>query len=188
MQNQPTKKTTVQILRKDDATFDEETMSAEARWSYYVASFIKVEPTEGVPIAGRLSMPFLKRNLPEDVEESEGRERSVPYLYENNLELRICVNSYKILWTPRSGDWFVHSEKQRASGSDGPVDLDRVSEQRRSRFREKLILNNKWMREVGQEEVDRLNEKFQSWIKNGPDSTSNATEPHTDEDLAVTDD
>ena len=147
-------------------------MSPEARWSYYVASFIKVEPTEGVPIEGHLSMPFLKRNLPEDVEESEGRERSVPYLYENNLELRICVNSYKILWTPKSEDWFVQSEKQRAQGYNGPVNLDRASEKRTSKFREKLVRQNKWVQAAGPDAVDGADKFFKTWMEEGFDRAS----------------
>lgn len=167
-QNQATKRAAIELLRKDDPTFNEGNLSPEAKWVYYITSYTKVEPTEGVPIEGHVLMPFLKRNLPEDIEEPEPKERSVPYLYQSDLEFHICVNSYKIDYDRKGIDWFVHSKKQRMSGFKGPVDLDRVSDNRRTKFREKFVLQNKWTKEVDQDEVDRIKKKFSAWVKDGP--------------------
>lgn len=160
-------------------------MSPEAKWVYYITSYTKVEPTEGVPIEGHVSMPFLKRNLPEDIEEPEPKERSVPYLYQSDLEFHICVNSYKIDYDKKGIDWFVHSKKQRISGFKGPVNLDRVSENRRSKFREKFVLNNKWTKELDKDEVDRVTKKFSSWVDQGPDPNSVTREPNSQEEDQV---
>ncbi|KAI9780031.1 MAG: Transcriptional regulatory protein sin3 [Peltula sp. TS41687] len=170
--NQTTKKAGIQVLRKDDPTFSDNNLSPEAKWVYYITSYTKVEPTEGVPIEGHVLMPFLKRNLPEDVEEPEPKERSVPYLYQSDLEFHVCVNSYKIDYDRKGIDWFVHSKKQRMSGfnNKGLVDLDRASQHRRTKFREKFVLRNnkRTTTEAERDEMDRNTKSFRAWIDNGP--------------------
>ncbi|KAI9845959.1 MAG: Transcriptional regulatory protein sin3 [Thelocarpon superellum] len=171
--NQATADTTIQLLQKGDTTFDEDTMSAEARWSYYTASYIKIEPTEGVPLDTQFNMPFLRRSMGahKELDESETSERAIPYAYENGLELRICVNSYKILWEPDTQDWFVHAEETReaaeagetaeageageeaeATGEERAVTLTRAHERREAAFAE-LVAHPTWMKDVGAEVV-----------------------------------
>lgn len=178
--NQRSKRATVQILKKGDATFDEDSLSAEAKWSYYVASYIKVEPTEGVQIDGHLSMPFLKRNLPEDVDEPEERKRLVPTHYENGLEMRICVNSYKILWMPKTEDWFIHLKKPDGNGHSVSVDQTRMSEKRRAKFEEKFVTRNSWIDSSPDEEVARILEEYKTWVGEG---TRSATEGKAIQDV-----
>lgn len=103
-------------------------MDPEARWLYYVASYVKVDPTEGVAAEGiatedRLVMPLLKRNLPSEAqqqqEKHDERKRPLPQAYSETLEMRICVNTYKVVFTPHTTDWFVHSPRHRAGGGAG---------------------------------------------------------------------
>ena len=151
----------MQLLKKEDSTFDEDTMSAEAKWSYYTASFIKIEPTEGVALDGSFNMPFLRRNMPRDIEDADEASRAVPHAYENGLELRICVNSYKILYEPHTQDWFLQSddslaEDERASAPD----LARAREQRQAKFEEDVVMTNTWIKAATQEQIVRKKAAF----------------------------
>lgn len=145
-------------------------MSAEAKWSYYVASYIKIEPTEGVPIEGHLSMPFLKRNLPEDIDEPEERKRLIPHYYENGLEMKICVNNYRILWTPKTEDWFVHSAVHGEDGQSDSADTTRIRENRRKKFEEKFVSKNKWIDLSTEEEFNQVSKKYRLWVSGNVDS------------------
>jgi paired amphipathic helix protein Sin3a len=154
---------TVQLLDKQDPTFDDETMGADARWSYYVASYIKVDPTEGVPLDSRFQMPFFKRNLPDDHDEADALKQ-LPHCYEANLHLRICVNSYKILWQPGTDDWFFHSERHRASGGDA----ERVRQRRNALFRDHCVERSNALANMDEAERIRAEERYRSWIDGGP--------------------
>ncbi|KAI9808396.1 MAG: Transcriptional regulatory protein sin3 [Phylliscum demangeonii] len=177
--NQINHGTTIQILRREDATFNEGDMSPEARWSYYVASFIKVEPTEGVPIEGRLNMPFLRRNLPEDIDELRFEDTPIPIAYENNLELRICVNTYKILYGRTGLDWFIHPERQNVQSPRSARSLPASAEERTAAFREKFVGNNTWIQQLDPMEVEEAEKKFRASVEGRPDHRSHSVDPES---------
>jgi len=152
---------TVQIFKKSDATFDTETMSTEAKWSYYVASFVTRDPTEGVP----LSWPFLKRNLPPQLDEAEYNRVFTPQWSAENLTVRICLGSYRVLFDPGTEDWWVHGDRVRAKGREG---VEVAREERKGAFEEKFVMNNGWMRGLSKDEVDRKKEEYRRWIRDGP--------------------
>jgi paired amphipathic helix protein Sin3a len=87
---------TIQWIQKDETTFDLDDMERKERWQYYVSSYVRVEPTEGV---SRTTQPLLMRNLPsgEAVSEDAMNTRKA-LVYSEDLTLRICVNSFKILY------------------------------------------------------------------------------------------
>ena len=147
-------------MKKDDATFDEENMSAEARWSYYTASYIKIEPTESVPLDERFNMPFLKRNIAKFLEDGEDHPRAEPAGYEDALELRICVNSYKILWEPQTGEYFVQGPSVVFGEGHDPADLERAKERRKARFVVKMVDKNTWMKDMAEDEAERVKSIF----------------------------
>ncbi|KAI9680103.1 MAG: Transcriptional regulatory protein sin3 [Caeruleum heppii] len=165
--HEPSARTTMQILGRDDSTFDDATMSPEAKWSYYTASYIKIEPTEGVPLDRGLYMPFLRRNVGKEADDSEETDRAKGLLYENELEMRICVNTYKILWEPHTSDWFVHKAKEPGSGEGEGIDMDRVKEKRNKKFEEKFITSNAWMQSLNPAEVEKTKEEYQQWVAEG---------------------
>ena len=141
-------------MKKEDSTFDDETMSAEAKWSYYTASFIKIEPTERVPLDTKFRMPFLRRNIAKEVDDAEEDSRAVPHLYESGLEMRICVNSYKILWQPMTQEWFVQSDPDGTGGKESAANLQRAKDKRKRTFEEKMVASSPWMKDVDQDELD----------------------------------
>ncbi len=152
---------TLQIFKRNDATFEVDDMSSEVKWSYYVASFVTRDPTEGVP----LSWPFLKRTLPPKLDEEEYNRVFTPQWSSEGLVIRICLSSYRILFDPGTEDWWAHSEQVRAKGREG---VEATREERKGKFEEKFVMNNSWMRGLSRDEVDRKNEEFRRWIRDGP--------------------
>ena len=93
-------------MTPEDATLENEELSQEARWSYYVSAYTMRDPTEGVPFS-QMRMPFLKRNLPAKLEQEEEYNRYYrPLVHQDGLIIRICANSYHILYEPGSYDWW----------------------------------------------------------------------------------
>ncbi|KAH1625351.1 hypothetical protein KXX21_006781 [Aspergillus fumigatus] len=168
--NPQTKKTTVQLLTPEDATLENEELSQEARWSYYVSAYTMRDPTEGVPFS-QMRMPFLKRNLPPKLEQEEEYNRYYrPLVHQDGLIIRICANSYHILYEPGSCDWWW---RPKALSEESPEDIAKeeaaVKERRRDRFMEKFVNNPSWAQGLSKDQVDESNQRFRSWIR-GPES------------------
>ncbi|KZF26100.1 hypothetical protein L228DRAFT_225794 [Xylona heveae TC161] len=186
--NAPTTKTTVQVFKKDDTTFDTDELTAEAKWSYYISSYTMVEPTEGIPLE-KLRMPFLKRNLPPQSDsDTELAARYTPQETNENLVIRVCVNSYKILYEPNTTEWWYHAPKSVSENAEVSQQAERIKEKRNSRFQEKFIMNNEWMKGLSRDEVDRKNEDFNTWIRDGVTaSQKDGSGPVKDDDEAMAD-
>jgi paired amphipathic helix protein Sin3a len=159
----------VQLITPEDATLENEELSQEARWSYYVSAYTMRDPTEGVPFS-QMRMPFLKRNLPPKLEQEEEYNRYYrPLVHRDGLIIRICANSYHILYEPGSCDWWW---RPKAPSEESPEDIAKeeaaVKERRRDRFMEKFVNNPSWAQGLSKDQVDESNQRFRSWIK-GPE-------------------
>lgn len=160
----------MQLLTPEDATLENEELSQEARWSYYVSAYTMRDPTEGVPFS-QMRMPFLKRNLPPKLEQEEEYNRYYrPLVHQDGLIIRICANSYHILYEPGSCDWWW---RPKALSEESPEDIAKeeaaVKERRRDRFMEKFVNNPSWAQGLSKDQVDESNQRFRSWIR-GPES------------------
>ncbi|KAL4883784.1 hypothetical protein BJY04DRAFT_24150 [Aspergillus karnatakaensis] len=158
-------KVTVQLLTPEDATLENEELSQEARWSYYVSAYTMRDPTEGVPFS-QMRMPFLKRNLPGKLEQEEEYNRFYrPLVHQDGLIIRICANSYHILYEPSSNDWWWRPTLPDEAVEETAKDEAAVKERRRDRFTEKFINNPSWAQGLSKDQVDESNQRFRSWIK-----------------------
>lgn len=156
----------MQLLTAEDSTFENEELSQEARWSYYVSAYTMREPTEGVSFS-QMRMPFLKRNLPLKLEHDEEYNRFYRRLvHHDGLVIRICANSYHILYEPGSYDWWWRPSASNQEESDENVkEFTAVKERRQDRFREKFVNNPGWAHGLSKDEVDASNQKFRAWVK-----------------------
>lgn len=161
-----TQKTTVQLLTPEDATLENEELSQEARWSYYVSAYTMRDPTEGVPFS-QMRMPFLKRNLPGKLEQEEEYNRFYrPLVHQDGLIIRICANSYHILYEPSSYDWWWRPNLPSDElAEEVAKEEGAVKERRRDRFTEKFVNNPSWAHGLSKDQVDESNQRFRSWIK-----------------------
>lgn len=177
-------------MTSEDATLDSEELSAEARWSYYVTAFSMRDPTEGVSYSD-MRMPFLKRNLPNKLDEDEEYDRFYRRLqHHDGLVIRICANNYTILYQPPSHDWFwrstapVHdkdadAEAIKAKDEELAKEKAATREKRHDRFVEKFVNNPNWARGLSKDKVDESNQRFRSWL-NGTlekEDSAEAVEP-----------
>ncbi|KAL4957359.1 hypothetical protein BDW69DRAFT_156459 [Aspergillus filifer] len=183
-------KTTVQLLTPEDATLENEELSQEARWSYYVSAYTMRDPTEGVPFS-QMRMPFLKRNLPGKLEQEEEYNRFYrPLVHQDGLIIRICANSYHILYEPSSYDWWWRPTGPSDESSEENVKDDAaVKERRRDRFTEKFVNNPSWAHGLSKDQVDESNQQFRNWIKGDAEREAPAagTEEKPKEDVEMAD-
>lgn len=160
-------------MSKDQPTFNNNPMDRKDRWNYYISSFVRVEPTEGVS-RGRLSKVLLTRNLPSNIdtdsEDGAPTQSQRPLRsYNENLIIRICVNSFKMTFQRNTSEFFVYND------TNGEA-LERKKEARNEKFEEKFERNNKWMKGLSQGQVQKVKEDFQKWVVDGvvPGSESEA--------------
>ncbi|KAG4302336.1 hypothetical protein PCK1_001608 [Pneumocystis canis] len=170
--NDQEKTLSIQLIGKDDLTLDQ-AVSAEEKWSYYIDAFVMSSPTEGV--ASELVKPtFLKRNLPLDNEEEEDdddekAQRAVDLIDENyvssGLEIKICVNTYKIFFVQGTEDSFARSANKRRIDKEK---YQKLKDKRQSIWRERLNGKNGWkMGFKNNEEAVKIENKINNWIKTG---------------------
>jgi len=147
-----------------------EEMELRERWQYYISSYMRVEPTEGV-VRARLQKSVLSRNLPasSDADSDSGDARK-PLSYSEGLVLRICINSSKIVYEPGTSEFFIYnsgasSEEERAKRLEA---AQRTSQKRREQFEEKMVMNLPWMKDLSREEVQKKTDDCNNWMKGAP--------------------
>jgi len=141
-------------------------MERKERWQYYVSSYIRVEPTEGIP-RQRLHASVLTQHLPSsDAELEDSSAQRKPLVWNEDLSMRICVNTYKIVYDGDSGtEYFIYTDKE-LGGDIARTRLSKIEEARNQKFRDG-ISNAEGMHGMSQEEAQKVNQDFQKWIKEG---------------------
>ncbi|KAG1721864.1 uncharacterized protein EDB91DRAFT_1064220 [Suillus paluster] len=126
-----TKTMTIQLLGKDDSSFDDSEMLAE-RWQAYVDSFVSSPVTEGISQA-RVRRPFLRKNVPASVTSS-----TPAVLARSALETKVCVRTYRLFFVSGTEDflWRIPSKEDVDTGSSAGVGREAASK-RRERWLEK---------------------------------------------------
>lgn len=168
------RRATVQVMSTEESTLESDTLTAEERWSYYVNAFAMRDPTEGVDFS-QMRMPFLKRNLPDKMDEDEEYDRFYRRIqHEESLILRICANNYTILYEPSSADWFwrpppeadkeADAETAKAREEELAKEKAALKEKRHDRFVEKFVNNPNWAAGLSKDKVDESNQRFRSWL------------------------
>jgi paired amphipathic helix protein Sin3a len=156
---------TVQLILKDETTFELTDMERKERWKYYTSSFVRIEPTEGVP-RDRVRKSVLTRNLPSgfdtdsDISGTALQQRK-PILFSEDLVLQICVNTYTLMYKKGTSEWFIYNNSQDSEKAA------QMTENRNQKFREKFHMNSKWMKNLSQAQVQEANQSFEKWVKDG---------------------
>jgi paired amphipathic helix protein Sin3a len=143
-------------------------MALKQRWQYYISSYIRVEPTEGIP-RDRLQKVVITRNLPNSEANSEDGTIPKPLSYAEGLGMKICLNTSKIFWAKETSEFFIYDRapKTAPERKRHAFVLKARSAYRESKFTEKMVHNNAWMKDKSQEEVQNINAGFQKWMKEG---------------------
>ncbi|KAF2088148.1 hypothetical protein K490DRAFT_64822 [Saccharata proteae CBS 121410] len=147
----------IQLFKKDEPTFDQSRLSKERKWNYYISSWTNTEPTEGVAHE-RVHMPFLKRNHPE--EEEEDAAAMEPHRSQEDLVIRVSPETYKMVFEPGSFELSVRSDKLRSGGEEGLSTAATHRENRTGLAKEKVVMNNAWMKDRSKDDVDAKKQEF----------------------------
>jgi paired amphipathic helix protein Sin3a len=143
-------------------------MEAKERWQYYVSSYVRIENTEGIN-RSRLQKVLLERNLPSGANDSDDGFTPKPLVINEGLVLRICLNSSVIKYEGGTSEYFIYnttpaSKDERDFNEDKQVFLKEIREEK---FREKMVMNSPWMKNMSQEEVQKMNEDYLKWVRDG---------------------
>ncbi|RDB18702.1 Paired amphipathic helix protein pst1 [Hypsizygus marmoreus] len=90
---------TVQLIGKDDSSFDDSEVLT-GRWQSYIESYVNNETTDGVS-PSKMKLPYLRRNLPPSV-----RDVQPTVLSQDGLEIKICVRTYRLFFVSKTEDFF----------------------------------------------------------------------------------
>lgn len=172
---------TVRWLQKDDTTFHMDEMELRDRWQYYISSWMRTEPTEGVS-RSRMQKVVLTRNLPSGDADSDGDYQPKAISYSEGLVLKICLNTSKISYAKGTSNYFIYnidggSEEER---NEREQRRQLVREVRNQKFTEKMAMNSPWMKDLSQEQVQHAKEAYEKWKTEG-------IPPVQDDDEAVLD-
>lgn len=97
----------IQLLNKEDLTLDQAT-TREEQWAYYVDSYYMHADTEGVP-TDMLASPWIRRSaIYRDFLLSDN------FLFINGLQVKICLNTYKLFYLVNTEDTLVRKKEARA--------------------------------------------------------------------------
>lgn len=164
---------TVRWLQRDETTFYMDEMQLRERWQYYISSFIRVEPTEGIPRA-KLQKVVLTRNLPSGDAESDGDHMPKPVSYKENLTVSICLKSSKMIWAPGTAEYFIYdqSPKSKEQRERRERFAKALRNHRESKLLEKMVHNPAWAKDMSPEEVQEQNKNFRKWMDEGIIPTS----------------
>jgi paired amphipathic helix protein Sin3a len=154
---------TIRLFPSEEATFDSDTLSDDARWQYYVASYTMTDATEGVD-QSRMRAPSLRRNIAPQNANIEAAYQEV-YGELDHIDEQtafISPESYKLLLQNDFG--FVRrSSVEKPSTTSSEV--GRISES--ENFREKFVRNTAWMKDQRAEDVEGRKATWEKGVKEG---------------------
>ncbi|KUI70868.1 Paired amphipathic helix protein pst1 [Cytospora mali] len=159
---------TVRWLRKEDTTFHVDEMELREHWQYYISSWTRTDPTEGVP-RSHMQKVVLTRNLPSGDADSDSDFQPKAISYSEGLVLKICLNTYKISYDKGTSNYFIYNIAG-GSSEDRALHEKRLlvaRETRNQKFKEKMAMNSPWMKDLSQEEVQQAKEAFEKWKTEG---------------------
>jgi paired amphipathic helix protein Sin3a len=157
---------------RDETTFDLDDMERMERWQYYTSSYVRIEPTEGIP-RNLLHKTVLTRNLPSpDADIEEIGVLPKPLVFDEDLTLRICVNTYKMLYKYPGSEFFIYTDKTlgndpKTKTSAARERLQKFEDARKQRFKEKFEMNNAWMKGLNHDQVSKITRDFKKWTEEG---------------------
>ncbi|KAJ3380210.1 Transcriptional regulatory protein sin3 [Lobulomyces angularis] len=166
---------TVQLLCKDDKVYDE-SISSEEKWSVYVDHFVQLgtisdqsylynnknQSAENSSYQGygnppfslslkKKKTPFLKRNLPKLISD----DPPINVQTKSGLELKICVNTYKIFFVDNTEDYFCRLHNKATNEGKNTSEQEKKKKIKVSQW-----LENKCWSGIDEIEKEKLKKNF----------------------------
>ena len=154
------------------------------QWQYYISSYMRIEHTEGI-VRSRLQKVLLERNLPSGSAQDATPDPSYaqkPMTVHEGLVVRICLNSYKMVFEKGTCDFFMYDRRssEGGGGEEHETKLAFERDLRAERFKERMVTNNAWMKGMSHEEVQKIKDEHKRWKDGeilGPGLGGSAGEP-----------
>ncbi|KAJ3180454.1 Transcriptional regulatory protein sin3 [Geranomyces variabilis] len=179
---------TVQLLSKEENMSDG-SVSREDRWTLYVDHFVQLNATENLRASRR--EPFLKRNLPASAPDQPPHDVEA----HSGLELKVCVNTYKMFFVDHTEDYFVRRRRRGAAAEKEEEEEEEEEEEfandeygaaeaaARKRWQQFSAWveseRGGWKRGVSASEQQRLAASFEKWMKGGDGGDGGASKDDT---------
>lgn len=153
----------MRLFPSEEATFDSDSLSDEARWQYYVASYTMSDATEGIDHS-RMRSPYLRRNVaPQNANIEAAYEEAFGDLdHVDEQSAVINPESYKLQLQNEFG-FARRNSTERANRKQ----YESGSIEESERFREKFVRNTAWMKDQRAEDVERRKAAWEKGVKDG---------------------
>lgn len=158
----------MRLFKKDDPTFEFNTLDRVKRWRAYIASYMSVEPTEEVD-GSRVHYPYLRKRLAKTEDFSED-ERLDHVKHSDKITVSISPAGYTMTFINSEPfgtggvQYFLQPDSVRAgltSSVPKPIEeYKSLNDSRRDRAQEKLARNTTWMKDLSREDVDAKKTAF----------------------------
>ncbi|CAK4033378.1 Paired amphipathic helix pst1 [Lecanosticta acicola] len=174
-QDQEASRVKIFLSKRDDLISDDglTVMDRENKWRYYIASYTSVDPTDGVD-TNAVSQPLLWRSIrafgadPRETSFTlEGEERAISMKNNEQLVLRIAVNTYKPVFEAKTAESFHASFPSRQRGAEGCEAVESVRSQRDDEMLDRFVHINKAMTGASAESVESANATFSTLVEKG---------------------
>jgi len=148
---------TIRIVPRDALTVTSE-LTKDEKWNYYIQTYMMCAPTEGIPL-GQPRKVFLQRCYPTEKDLRPANPNNV--VSENTL-VRICVNTYRLFFSPGTEDVVV---KDPSAWGRIPAG---AKEKRQKLWREKVLPSLGWMKNATEQDKIAREEEWKSFLAGHP--------------------
>lgn len=163
MWNPETKAAQVKCLHKDDGTFEGRGKTRKELWQAYIASFVRIEPTEEVDV-NKVFFPFPRRRIHFD-ENFIGSGEWMPFGSEEKMGIRVDPKSFGLQTVPLSYDWMTRRKIQKLDcDPETWTDVYEDENRREEVATEQSVMNNEWMKGLTRDEVDAMKTDYETKV------------------------
>jgi paired amphipathic helix protein Sin3a len=159
-------KAQVRVFKKEDLTIEKDNLSLEQAWRYYVSSYGSVDPTENIR-TDKVQFPFLKSQVVDEDDETYDSRSNVQT--GGALAVRIRVRDYEMNFDKNSYEWLLADDQRRSGGKDGLKQMEEAQAEASERAQEKLVLNNRLMKDISKETIEQWNSDFRTAFDRVPE-------------------
>ncbi len=149
-------------------------LSDDARWQYYIASYVMSEPTEGVDLS-RMTSPFLKRNVARQKENvAEAYKKvygSLQHMDDHTAHIGPEKYQMKIKGT------FVQERRT--------AEVIRDNKRANANFDERFVKHPAWLREESEEDIGRRKAAWEKALEEGLSTYEENLHAGTTQELAM---
>jgi paired amphipathic helix protein Sin3a len=161
----------VRLFKKDDPTFEFNTLDRVKRWRAYIASYMAVEPTEEVD-STRVRYPYLRKRLAASSDPTFEDSRLAHISHSDKITVSISPAAYTMTFINSEPfgvggvQFFVQPDAIRAGAPSAPDEYKHLNTARRERAQEKLVRNNSWMRDLSRDVVEERKARWKRDLEN----------------------